>query len=290
MRMKKLAVFFLAGALTAGGTMTSAAAWVPSGSDWKYQSEDGSWQANKWFQDTDGRWYHFDESGLARKGWFKDADGKWYFFAYNGIMQTGLIKVDNKVYYMEDSGSLFAGTKNINGTDYNFTEYGTTNGSPSVGASRIWGGNGNQSSTSTFGGSGHSGSSKSTTKSPEVTAVETEIADAINNKGISSSYAEFSISGEKVTVSISDEEKATALKGALNDAEDILSQILAVETVKNVKIGSVTLNQDSTAEELKQAAVSLGFNAETKLGDLTGKKATVTLANGETIVYTFSIK
>lgn len=285
MRMKKLAVVFLAGALTVGGTMTSAAAWVASGSDWKYQNEDDSWQANKWFQDVDGKWYHFDESGLAHKGWFKDADGKWYFFAYNGIMQTGLIKVDNKVYYMEDSGSLFAGTKNINGTDYNFTEYGTTNGSPSVGASRIWGGNGNQSSTFGGGSGGHSGSKKD---SPEKAAAKRSIETAI--KGISSSYAEFSILDEKVTATLSEEQKATALKEALSDAEDILSQILNDEKFENVKIGSVTLNQASTAAELKQAAANLGFDADTKLGDLKGKTATVTLANGETIDYTFVIK
>lgn len=294
MRMKKLAIVFLTGALTVGGTMTAAAAWVPSNSDWKYQNEDGSWQVNKWFQDTDGKWYHFDESGLARKGWFKDADGKWYFFAYNGIMQTGLIKVDNKVYYLEDSGALFVGTKKINDTDYNFTEYGTTNGSPSVGSTHTWGSNGNQSGTITGGGgfsSGGSGSGSGSTtiESAEMTTAKKAIENTIT-EDISSGYARFSISDRKITVSISEGQKATALSEALDDAEDILSQILGVDNVKSVTIRSVTLDQTSTAEDLKQAASNLGFEADTKLGDLTGETVTVTLENGEMIVYTFVIK
>ena len=60
-------------------------------------------------------------------------------------MQTGLIKVDNAVYYMDESGALFLGDKTINGQTYTFGLYGTTNGTPAVGSTRTYGGNGNQS-------------------------------------------------------------------------------------------------------------------------------------------------
>ncbi|MDC9248766.1 cell wall-binding protein, partial [Clostridioides difficile] len=70
-------------------------------------------------------------------------------------MQTGLIKVDDKVYYMNADGSLFSGNMKIGTVEYNFTEFGTTNGKPSVGASQTFGGNGNQTNV-VVGGGGYS--------------------------------------------------------------------------------------------------------------------------------------
>ena len=119
-------------AVTLGLSISAAAAvyaqtpgWSLTGEGWRYMSVEGQYQAARWFQDTDGRWYHFDQSGIMQTGWFQDGsglwyflatdtgamktgwhqdpDGKWYFLAYSGAMQTGLIKVDQKVYYMEPS-------------------------------------------------------------------------------------------------------------------------------------------------------------------------------------------
>lgn len=163
MKMKKLAIMALATALSVGSVMTASAAWIEEGSNWRYQNDNGTFQAGSWFRDADGRWYHFDNNGIMQRGWFQDTDGKWYFLAYNGVMQVGLIKVDNKVYFMNPSGDLFIGDKAINGTTYNFGLYGTTNGTPSVPMSATFGGNGNQSlsggvsggsSSSSSGGSG----------------------------------------------------------------------------------------------------------------------------------------
>lgn len=143
MKMKKLATVLLAGAFAAGSTVPAFAGWIPEPeSNWKYQNQDGSWKADEWFQDADGRWYHFNPDGTAHRGWFQDTDGKWYFFAYNGIMQSGLIKVDGNVYFM--NGSLYTGTMHVQGKDFQFGEYGTTDGEPYALGYHIWAGNGNQ--------------------------------------------------------------------------------------------------------------------------------------------------
>lgn len=161
-------------AVTLGLGISAAAAvyaqtpgWNLTGEGWRYLSAEGQYQAAGWFQDTDRRWYHFDQNGIMQTGWFQDTngvwyflapdtgamqtgwhqdpDGKWYFLSYSGAMQTGLIKVDENVYFMEPSGALFTGDKEIGGTTYNFGLNGTTNGRPSVPATATYGGNGNQS-------------------------------------------------------------------------------------------------------------------------------------------------
>lgn len=178
MRMKKLAVMALAAALSVGSVMTASAAWLQEGMNWRYQNDNGTFQAGTWFRDVDGRWYHFDNNGMMQRGWFLDADGKWYFLAFNGVMQVGLIKVDDNVYYMNPSGDLFLGDMAVNGTTYNFGLYGTTNGKPAVPATATYAGNGNQTLPS--GGGSHSssgGGGGSVTPIP----VPEGVADAVGN-------------------------------------------------------------------------------------------------------------
>lgn len=182
MRMKRFAVMALTAALSVGSVMTASAAWLQDGGNWRYQNDNGTFQTGTWFQDVDGKWYHFDNNGNMQKGWFLDADGKWYFMAYHGAMQTGLIRVDNAVYFMNPSGDLFIGEKAINGVTYNFGLYGTTNGTPSVGQSATFGGNGNQTKPG-----GGSGSGSDYTPAPEEkveTVVEnvTKAADTAKEK------------------------------------------------------------------------------------------------------------
>lgn len=179
MRMKRFAVMALTAALSVGSVMTASAAWLQDGGNWRYQNDNGTFQTGTWFQDVDGKWYHFDNNGNMQKGWFLDADGKWYFMAYHGAMQTGLIRVDNAVYFMNPSGDLFIGEKAINGVTYNFGLYGTTNGTPSVGQSATFGGNGNQTTGGNGGGSGSSGGGGSVTPTP--TTPEEKVEDVVEN-------------------------------------------------------------------------------------------------------------
>jgi hypothetical protein len=275
MKMKKLMVAALAAAITVGSALPASAAWVQSGSDWRYQNEDGSWQANKWFQE-DGKWYHFDANSNAQKGWFKDTDGKWYFFAYNGIMQTGLLKVDDKVYYMNADGSLFSGAMKIGGVEYNFTEYGTTNGKPSVGASQTFGGNGNQTNVivggggySSSGGGSSSGGNK-TVDSAEVTAVKEAVKEAFNkiksDLVIEETIDDVKVIGTAINFTYKDSTTGpntnVSEAGLIGVVQNALSDILDSGEVSKVKVG----NKEFTAvnsTDFTEYAENLGYGDKT---------------------------
>lgn len=57
--------------------------WEADGDSWKYKLEDGSYVTNAWKQDTDGKWYYFDEASLmvtnqtTPDGYYVGADGVW---------------------------------------------------------------------------------------------------------------------------------------------------------------------------------------------------------------------
>jgi len=286
MKMKKLMVAALAAAITVGSALPASAAWVQSGSEWRYQNEDGSWQANKWFQEA-GKWYHFDANANAQKGWFKDTDSKWYFFAYNGIMQTGLIKVDDKVYYMNADGSLFSGNMKIGTVEYNFTEYGTTNGKPSVGASQTFGGNGNQTNVIP-GGGGYSRAGGGNNGGPVTDNVKDNVQKAVNRLADSEKDNEFvstSVNGQKIEISAKSD--LTTLSEVLGKAEEVLLEILDTEDVEAVMFAGTPI---TTREDIKKVASDKGLAYDTLLGGVEESyNVTVVLSNGQSIDYTISV-
>lgn len=60
-----------------------AGEWKHDNAGWWYQNDDGSCQQNKWFQDTDGKYYYFNTSGYmltdttTPDGYQVGADGAW---------------------------------------------------------------------------------------------------------------------------------------------------------------------------------------------------------------------
>lgn len=144
-------------------TTTLAGDWNNSIGPRQYKKDDGSLAVSEWIQHEDS-WYHFDENGYAQVGWYKDEKNKWYFSRYDGIMQTGLVKIDNIVYYLDDTGALFEGEKEIYGTTYKFTVNGVDGYAPGVSKSKTFGINGGQSlggESSSEGGGGGSSSNTS---------------------------------------------------------------------------------------------------------------------------------
>lgn len=68
--------------------------WVNSSGRFKYLKADDTYVVNCWFKSpTDGKWYHFDESGYMQIGWFQDMDGKWYYLS----PETGEMMTDTTV-------------------------------------------------------------------------------------------------------------------------------------------------------------------------------------------------
>jgi len=60
----KLIITALATILSIGSCMTAyGGTWRQDASGWWYQNDDGTWPANGWFTDIDGKSYYFNESG-----------------------------------------------------------------------------------------------------------------------------------------------------------------------------------------------------------------------------------
>lgn len=126
--VRKAAAVLLTAALSIGSAVPSiAAGWVQDDAGWRYQRDDGSCPVNTWWQDEDGMWYLFDESGYIYSGCYRLVDGVLYPFLSNG-MWAGTVFTDivpgswnGNVYTNEWSGfSITApdGTVQQNNLDY----------------------------------------------------------------------------------------------------------------------------------------------------------------------------
>lgn len=122
-----------------------------SAGKWWYQHTDGSYTTNDWELIGD-KWYHFDSDGWMQTGWFEETNNdqnyvrtyyldeeagfmriqwiqvgtKWYYLNDHGVLQYGwYVDEDDKVYYLdEDTGEMYIGSYDINGTDYTFNSDG----------------------------------------------------------------------------------------------------------------------------------------------------------------------
>lgn len=290
-------------AITLGLSISAAAAvcaqtpgWNLTGEGWRHMSAKGQYQAAAWFQDTDGRWYHFDQNGIMQTGWFQDTngvwyflapdtgamqtgwhqepDGKWYFLSYSGAMQNGLIKVDQKVYFMDPSGALFTGDKEIGGVVYHFTENGTVGPMPSVESSQVWSGNGNQTSSS------DSSSSKEKIRVRGV--VQSDIKDAVNKTNASEYIESASISGQSISVT---PVAVSTMAEGLPAAQSVFDVFLSSGYINDVTIsgpgGSAVIHDTG---DLVNAARSLGFSGSGSFSQARGSY-TVTVSYSGTLDY-----
>ncbi len=132
MKLKHLAAVSLALALTAGSAFPAfAAGFTHTPQGWKYQWGNGDYCTNNWVQ-YKNHWFYFGDDQIMRTGWIQ-RDGTWYFAADTGELQGGLIKVNGNAYYMNTSTcKMYTGSAEYNGKSYNFTENGTTNGTPYI--------------------------------------------------------------------------------------------------------------------------------------------------------------
>lgn len=136
-----MATLFLSSAMT---VTTLAGEWNNALGSRQYRKDDQTLATSEWIHHDDA-WYHFDSDGYVQTGWFQDAKGIWYFSRHDGVMQTGLIKVNMDVYYLDESGALFEGEKEVYGNIYKFTENGVEGRAPGVLEERTFGINGGQS-------------------------------------------------------------------------------------------------------------------------------------------------
>lgn len=91
--MKKLVTIILSIAIVLSFAAPAyAGTWKQSYNGWQYVKDDGTLIINQWFQDVDGKWYHFD---------------------YNGNMQHD--KWIDRLYYLGSDGAMLVNTTAPNG-------------------------------------------------------------------------------------------------------------------------------------------------------------------------------
>lgn len=73
-----------------GDAPTVRYGWAQNGLQYWYYSDNGtSWVKSDWRQ-LDGKWYHFNESGVANRGWLQ-LGTKWYYFYQDCSMASNTI-------------------------------------------------------------------------------------------------------------------------------------------------------------------------------------------------------
>lgn len=84
----------------------------------------------EWKSDSKGYWYT-EGSSYVKNDW-RQINGEWYHFDYDGYMEKGWIFTDTQTvrnwYFLNDDGSMFTGTKEINGVQYRFDSTGKWTG------------------------------------------------------------------------------------------------------------------------------------------------------------------
>lgn len=76
------------------GSGPAAGTWKNDGAGWRYSNFDGSFVKDNW-QQIEGKWFFFDESGYRKTGWVSWKE-KWYFLNENGEMLTDAVTPDGK--------------------------------------------------------------------------------------------------------------------------------------------------------------------------------------------------
>ena len=113
--------------------------------NYTYHASNGVAYKNQWLKDN-GKWYyfnyfghmvtgfrgignefyHFDSTGAALEGWVHDDHKNIWRFYEAGSRYTNRWYHDGyDWYYFDAQGNMVTGSRNINGTDYNFNSNGT---------------------------------------------------------------------------------------------------------------------------------------------------------------------
>lgn len=105
--------------------------WVKEEEHWHYYI-DGE-QKTGW-QQINGTWYYFEDSGAMAEGWCQIEDTWYYFTPGNGAMATGWLFIDNSWFCLDDSGAWIEQPEINTSGGWSFQEgywyYNNLNGSP----------------------------------------------------------------------------------------------------------------------------------------------------------------
>lgn len=98
--MKKKLLLALTTVMVMTSSLTTyAGQWKQNGDIYRYQNDDGSYVTNSWYQDMDGKWYHFDANGMMQTScWIGN-----YYLSASGEMLTDSFTPDD--YYVGLDGA-----------------------------------------------------------------------------------------------------------------------------------------------------------------------------------------
>jgi len=86
---------------------TSGVSWEQDGRFWRCKSQDGTYLANQWLNDS-GKWYYFDENGHMKSGWLELTDGTYYLYDDGQMAAAAELSLDGFGYAFDASGRMIA--------------------------------------------------------------------------------------------------------------------------------------------------------------------------------------
>jgi len=105
--MKKLRLFIAIMAVSASMSVTAfAGQWKQDSVGWWYQNDDGSYPVNAWIQDTNWKWYYFNETGYMQTTPITLADGTTYTFDTDGSCMNRWASAADQNYYDRSDGTV----------------------------------------------------------------------------------------------------------------------------------------------------------------------------------------
>ncbi len=98
--------------------------WIRDNDEWRFLNLNGTYSVDMW-QQINGKWYFFNESGHMVTGWQK-LNGKWFYFNSDGEMQDGFKTIDGAKYFLGETGdgAMVTGWNHIWGEWYLFSSSG----------------------------------------------------------------------------------------------------------------------------------------------------------------------
>ena len=91
-----------------GANARDANKWIQNGQIWQFVKADGTYARNESMM-INNEIYHFNNDSQMVTGW-NQIDGIWYFFRNSGgLAKTRWVETNGMWYYVDDNGSLFTG-------------------------------------------------------------------------------------------------------------------------------------------------------------------------------------
>ena len=77
--------------------------------NWWYQAPDSTGEYAVGWNEIDGQWYYFNQTGVLLQNQWKQWTNRWYYLNADGSMKTGWLQSNNQWYYFTQTGEMKIG-------------------------------------------------------------------------------------------------------------------------------------------------------------------------------------